>query len=428
MEQTAPGAQAQTPSTDPSRRERTLALDGVRVLDIATMAAAPWAAAYLAELGADVVKVEMPGIGDHQRRWGTPKNGTGLFWKSMGRNKRSITHNLSQPKGAAHFKRLAAEADVVIENFRPGTLERWGVGYEVLREINPRLVLLRVTGFGQCGPYSPRPGFGTLAESLTGFAYLTGQPDGPPTLPNAPLADGLAGITGAYAVMVALYWRDARGGSGQAIDLSLCEPLLRLMEPALMDYDQFGIARGRIGNRSDHVAPRNTYQCGDERWISISASAQSIFERLMDAIGRPELRTDPRFAVNSARVAHVTELDAIIGEWMRRHSRDDVLALLERAEVAVAPVYDIPDIFNDPHFAARQSFTPIEDPELGTMRLVNVVPRFSETPGRVRSTGPTLGQHNDEIYDQLGITADERAAHRRCVRPGRGRRHRVVPG
>lgn len=385
-----------------------MALAGVRVLDIATMAAAPWAAGYLAEFGADVVKVEMPVVGDHQRRWGTPKNGEGLFWKSMGRNKRSITLNLSRPVGAAIFKRLVAEVDLVVENFRPGTLERWGIGYETLREINPRLILLRVTGFGQCGPYSSRPGFGTLAESLTGFAHLTGQPDGPPTLPNGPLADGLAGITGAFAAMVALYWRDARGGVGQMIDLSLCEPLLRLIEPALMDYDQFGIARGRIGNRSDHVAPRNSYQCGDGRWVSISASAQSIFERLMDAIGRPELKTDPRFAVNSARVTHVTQLDAIIGEWISGHDRDEALTLLQQAEVAVAPIYDIPDIFNDPHFAARQSFTSVEDPVLGVMQLVNVVPRFSETPGSVRTTGPALGQHNDEIYDQLGITADER--------------------
>ena len=387
---------------------RPMALEGIRVLDIATMAAAPWAAAYLAELGADVVKIEMPGTGDHQRRWGAPKNGEGLFWKSMSRNKRSITLNLGKPRGAALFKRLAAEADVVIENFRPGTLERWGIGYETLHAINPRLILLRVTGFGQCGPYAPRPGFGTLAESLTGFAHLTGQPGGPPTLPNGPLADGLAGVTGAYAVMVALYWRDAQGGTGQQIDLSLCEPLLRLLEPALMDYDQFGIARGRVGNRSDHVAPRNSYQCGDGRWVSISASAQSIFERLMDAIGRPELRTDPRFAVNAARVANVEELDAIIGAWMREHARDEALALLERAEVAAAPIYDIPDIFADPHFAARQSFTAVEDPELGSMRLVNVVPRFSETPGCVRSTGPALGAHNDAVYgDELGLDPAE---------------------
>ncbi|HEX8727129.1 MAG TPA: CoA transferase [Ktedonobacterales bacterium] len=384
-----------------------MALDGVRVLDIATMAAAPWSAAYLAEFGADVLKVEAPVVGDHQRRWGTPKNGEGLSWKSMGRNKRSVTLNLGKPKGAALFKRLVADVDVVIENFRPGTLERWGLGYETLREINPRLVLLRVTGFGQTGPYRERPGFGTLAESLTGFASLNGHPDGPPTLPNMPLADGVAGIMGAYAVMLALYWRDAQGGTGQVIDLSLCEPLLRLVEPSLLDYDQFGIVRGRIGNRSDHVAPRNSYQCGDGKWLSISASAQSIFERLMDAIGRPELRTDPRFAVNAARVRNVDELDRIIGQWIRQQPREEALRLLAEAQVAAAPIYDIGEVFADPQFQARESLVQLDDPTVGPIRLVNVAPRLSETPGAVRTTGPALGAHNAEVYGGLGLSADE---------------------
>lgn len=394
-----------TPAAPPM--ERPLPLAGVRVLDIATMAAAPWAATYLAEFGADVIKVEMPVTGDHTRRWGTTKQGVGLFWKSMSRNKRSITLNLGKPRGAEVFKRLVADVDVIIENFRPGTLERWGIGYDVLREINPRLVLLRVTGFGQTGPYARRPGFGTLAESLTGFAYLNGHPGGPPTLPNMPLADGAAGITGAFAVMVALYYRDARGGVGQMIDLSLCEPLLRLLEPTFLDYDQFGIARGRIGNRSDHVAPRNSYECSDGRWVSVSASAQPIFERLMEVIGRPELREDPRFSVNNARLANVVELDEIIGAWMRRHSRDEALSLLEAGEVAAAPIYDVPDIFADPHFRARESFIRIADPDLEAISLVNVVPRFSETPGRVCATGPALGEHNLEVYEQLGYSSEE---------------------
>ncbi len=397
---------AATPGSAPGSAPR-MALQGVRVLDIATMAAAPWAAAYLAEFGADVLKVEAPVVGDHQRRWGTPKNGEGLSWKSMARNKRSVTLNLGKPKGAELFKRLVADADVVIENFRPGTLERWGIGYETLREINPRLVLLRVTGFGQTGPYRERPGFGTLAESLTGFASLNGHPDGPPTLPNMPLADGVAGVMGAYAVMLALYWRDAQGGTGQQIDLSLCEPLLRLIEPSLLDYDQFGIVRGRIGNRSDHVAPRNSYICGDGRWLSISASAQSIFERLMDAIGRPELRTDPRFSVNAARVKNVDELDEIIGAWIRQWPRDEALRLLQAAQVAAAPIYDIAEVFADPQFQARQSLVEITDPQLGVMRMVNVAPRFSATPGEVRTTGPALGAHNSEVYGLLGLSEDD---------------------
>lgn len=382
-------------------------LDGIRVLDIATMAAAPWAAAYLAEFGADVIKVEFPKTGDHQRKWGTPVKGEGLFWKSIGRNKRSITLNLGKPAGAAIFLQLAETADVIIENFRPGTLERWGLSPEVLLARNPRLVLLRVSGFGQDGPYRERPGFGTLAESLTGFAYLTGQPDGPPTLPNMPLADGLAGVTGAYAVMLALYHRDAQGGSGQVIDVSLCEPLLRLLEPTLMDYDQLGVARGRIGNGSDHVAPRNTYQCGDDRWLALSASAPTIFDRLMRAMERPELITDPRFRSNPIRLEHREELDAIIGAWMRERTRDEALVALEAAEVAAAPINDVPDIFADPQFQARESMTTVEDPDLGPMRLVNVVPRLSATPGRITSTGPHLGQHNVEIYTALGLNETE---------------------
>lgn len=387
-----------------------LPLTGRRILDIATMAAAPWAAAYLAEFGADVIKVEQPRVGDHQRRWGTPKNGEGLFWKSMGRNKRSVTLNLGKPAGAEIFKRMVAEADVVIENFRPGTLERWGIGPDTLLAINPRLIILRITGFGQTGPYRERPGFGTLAESLSGFAHLTGQEDGPPTLPNMPLADGLAGVTGAYAVMLALYHRDARGGPGQVIDLSLCEPLLRLVEPSLMDYDQFGIARGRIGNRSDHVAPRTTYQCGDGRWVALSASAAPIFTRLMRAIDLPDLVNDPRFIDNAARLENNTALDAIIGGWMAQHPRDEVLARMEQFEVAVAPIYAIPEVFADPQFQARESFTTVEDPALGPVRLVNVVPRLSVTPGRVVSTGPTLGQHNTEVYHALGLSDAEIAA------------------
>lgn len=396
----------ETSSSDSSAQPE-LPLTGIKVLDIATMMAAPWAAAYLAEFGADVIKVEQPRIGDPQRHWGMPKKGIGIFWKSISRNKRSITLNLGKPRGAEIFKRLVAETDVVIENFRPGTLERWGIAYETLRELNPRLVMLRLSGFGQNGPYKARPGFGTLAESLSGFAHLTGEADGPPTLPNLPLADGLAGVTAAFAIMLALYHRDAHGGNGQMIDISLCEPLLRLIEPTLLDFDQLGIARGRVGNRSDHVAPRNTYLCADGRWIAISASAPSIFERLMVAIGRPELRTDPRFNSNPARLAHIEELEAIINGWIGIREREEVLAALEQAEVAVAPINDIPDIFANEHFRVRESFTDVSDPDFGTMHMVNVVPRLSETPGRVFTTGPHLGQHNQEVYSQLGLEDQE---------------------
>lgn len=382
-------------------------LAGVRVLDLATMMAAPWTAAYLAEMGADVIKVEYPNTGDLQRRWGTKKEGQALFWKSMSRNKRSITLDLKAPAGAGLLKQLVATADVVVENFRPGTLERWGLGYDVLAAVNPRLVMLRVTGFGQSGPYRARPGFGTLAEGLSGFAHLTGIRDGPPTLPNMPLADGIAGITGAFAIMTALYYRDTRGGLGQAIDLSLYEPLLRIVEPALMDYDQLGIARTRIGNGSEYVAPRNTFECNDGRWIAISTSAQSIFERLMRAIDRPELIDDPRFVNNQTRLEHAGEIDAIVAAWVKARSYAEVMAVMEGAEVASAPIYDVPAIFADEHFRARETFVTVEDPDFGPMRLVNVAARFSRTPGRINHTGPALGAHNREVYEELGLTADD---------------------
>ncbi|MFZ0215687.1 MAG: CoA transferase [Candidatus Dormiibacterota bacterium] len=384
-----------------------LPLEGIRVVDTATLAAAPWLACYLGEFGADVIKVEQPKVGDHQRRWGSRKQGEALFWKSIARNKRSITLNLRDARGAEILKRLLATADVLVENFRPGTLERWGLGPEVLQAINPGLVVARVSGFGQTGPYRQRPGFGTLAEGFSGFAHLTGQPDGPPTLPNLPLADGVAGLTGAYAVMLALYHRDVRGGAGQVVDISLCDPLLRLMEPALLDWDQLGVNATRTGNRTPHVAPRNLYRCADDTWVALSASAGSIFERLASAIGRPDLVDDPRFATNEARIANVEELDGIIGAWIGERNRPDVLAVMGRAEVAMGPIYDARAVYEDPHFKERRSFVEVEDPRLGPMRLVNVVPRLSATPGRVRTTGPDLGQHNEQIYGELGLTGQE---------------------
>ena len=384
-----------------------LPLEGIRVVDVATLAAAPWLACYLAEFGADVIKVEQPKVGDHLRRWGSSKDGEPLFWKSIARNKRSVTLNLRDRRGSELLMRLLATADVLVENFRPGTLERWGLAPDVLHRANPRLIIARVTGFGQTGPYRNRPGFGTLAEGLSGFAHLTGQPDGPPTLPNLLLADGVAGLTGAYAVMLALYHRDARNGEGQVIDVSLCDPLLRLMEPALLDWDQLGINGERSGNRTPHVAPRNAYRCGDGSWVGLSASAQSIFQRLASAIGRPDLVADPRFATNDARLANVEDLDEIIAEWVGARDREEVLRVMETADVAMGPILDPRSIYEDPHFTGRESFLPVEDPHLGPMRLVNVVPRLSATPGHVRTTGPDLGQHNAEVYGELGVGAEE---------------------
>ena len=382
-------------------------LAGKRVIDVATLMAGPWIAQKLGDFGADVIKVEQPGTGDHQRRWGSKKMGEPIYWKSIARNKRSVTLDLRKPAGAAVMKRLIAGADVLIENFRPGTLERWGLGPEVLHEINPGLIIARVTGFGQTGPYRARPGFGTVAEGMSGFSHVTGAADGPPTLPSMPLADGVAGLTGAFAVMLALYHRDAGGGGGQVIDISLCESLLPLMEPSLLEWDQLGISLGRTGNTLSHVAPRTAYRCSDGEWVALSASAQSIFERLALAIDRSDLIDDPRFATNDARVLHIEALDAIVGEWMASRPRTEVLHLMDQSEVAVGPIYDLPSVYADPHFQARESFTPVVDERLGTMRLVNVTPRLSKTPGRILRTGPGLGEHNAEVFAELGLSAEE---------------------
>ncbi|MBJ7603872.1 MAG: CoA transferase [Candidatus Dormibacteraeota bacterium] len=387
-----------------------LPLQGVRVVDAATLMAAPWSASYLGEFGADVIKVEQPKIGDHQRAWGSRRQGIPLMWKSLSRNKRSLTLDLRQPQGADVFRRLIATADVLIENFRPGTLERWGLGPDELLALNPRLVILRVTGYGQTGPYSAQPGFGTLAEGFSGFSHVVGEADGPPTLANLPLGDGVAGITGAYAIMVALFGRGNNNGRGQVIDLSLYEPLFRLLEPALLDFDQLGVASNRIGNRSSHVAPRNTYCCADGQWVSLSASTQRIWERLCEAMGRPDLATDPRFAGNELRIENIEALDAEIAAWMAAHRRPEVIRLMNAAQVAVGPIYDIPTIFEDPHFAAREDLAEVHDEDLGTMRLANVVPRFSVTPGRIKSTGPALGAHTDEVLGELGLSAKEIAS------------------
>ena len=383
------------------------ALAGKRVIDVATLMAGPWIAQKLGDFGADVIKVEQPGVGDHQRRWGSRKNGEPIYWKSIARNKRSVVIDLRRPAGAAALKRLAAKADVLIENFRPGTLERWGLGPDVLLELNPGLVIARVTGFGQDGPYRDRPGFGTVAEGMSGFSHLTGAADGPPTLPSMPLADGVAGLTGAFAVMLALYHRDVNGGGGQVIDISLTESLLPLMEPSLLEWDQLGTNLGRTGNTLSHVAPRSAYKCSDGEWVALSASAQSIFERLALAIDRPEMVDDPRFRTNADRVQDIEALDAIGGEWMGSHPRAEAVRRMDEAEVAVGPIYDLPSVYGDPHFQARQSFTTVIDKDLGPMRLVSVTPRFSKTPGRIRSTGPALGEHNAEVFAELGLTADE---------------------
>ncbi|NEA22685.1 CaiB/BaiF CoA transferase family protein [Actinomadura bangladeshensis] len=379
----------------------TDALSGVRVLDAATLFAGPLAATLLGDFGAEVVKIEHP-KGDPVRSHGAQRDGVGLWWKMLGRNKKAMTLYLGSPEGQELFRRLAADADVVIENFRPGTLERWGLGYDELREINPRLVLARVTGFGQTGPYAKRPGFGTLAEAMSGFAAITGEPDGPPTLPPFGLADGIAALTTAFAVMTALRAREATG-EGQVVDLAIIEPILTLLGPQIITYDQLGELQARTGNRSHNNAPRNTYRTRDGGWVAISTSAQSIAERVMRLVGRPELIDEPWFATGAERAKHADLLDEAVGSWIAERDRDEVVKAFEEAQAAVAPVYTAADVMADPQFEALGTIATVPDDELGPVKMQNILFRLSRTPGRIESAGPPLGAHTAEILARYGV-------------------------
>lgn len=380
------------------------ALEGIKVIDAANLFAGPLAATILGDFGADVLKVEHP-RGDPSRTHGYARDGVGLWWKMLGRNKKCVTLNLGKPEGQEIFKRLAGEADVVIESFRPGTFERWNLGYEELREQNPGLVFARVTGFGQTGPYRNRPGFGTLAESMSGFAHVTGQPDGPPTLPPFGLADGIAALATACAVLTALRAREATG-KGQVVDLAIFEPIFTVLGPQPIVYDQLGIVQKRSGNRSVNNAPRNTYETKDGRWVAISTSAQNIAERVMRLVGRPEYIDEPWFQKGSERAKHADELDEAVGSWISSRTQDEVVEAFDEAGAAVAPIYSIEDIMEDPQYRALETITSIEDPELGPIKMQNVLFRLSETPGEVKWSGPTLGEHNEQVYGNLGLSKE----------------------
>lgn len=385
-------------------------LAGLRVLDLGTVYAAPITAMLLADWGADVIKVEHP-RGDPARSHGLAKDGFGLWWKVISRNKRTITLNFSKPEGQEILRRLADQADVLIENFRPGVMEKWGLGPEDLQKINPALVVLRVTGFGQTGPYAKRRAFGTLAEAMSGFAHLTGSPDGPPTLPPFGLADGVAGLSGAYAVMLALYNRDAKGGAGQVIDLSLLEPLVGILGPSPSVFDQLGQIPGRYGNQSRNNAPRNLYLTADERWVAVSGSTTSVAERVMCLIGRGDITKEPWFPQAGERVRHADLIDPPVAEWIRARPYDEVYEAFHEAGAALAPVYDIEQLTNDPQVRARDMITTIDDEDLGPLKMQNLFFRMDKTQGQIRYGGRRLGQDTDAVLDELlGISGDKAAA------------------
>jgi crotonobetainyl-CoA:carnitine CoA-transferase CaiB-like acyl-CoA transferase len=380
------------------------ALAGVKVVEIATLFAGPLAATFLGDLGADVLKIEHPRQPDPARHHGPIKDGIGLWWKVIGRNKRLATLDLSTSDGQRLFRRLLDGVDVLIENFRPGTLERWNLGYDRLAAENPGLVLARVTGFGQLGPYARRPGFGTIAEAMSGFAALTGEPEGPPTLPPFGLADGVAALALAYGVMAALHARGA-SGRGQVIDLALIEPLLFLLGPQITAYDQLGEVQPRTGNRSVNNSPRNTYRTVDGRWLAVSTSSQSVAERVLRLVGRADMIDRPWFATGRGRAEHADELDELVGGWIAKRTAAEVSAQFDEAQAAVGPVYDVRDIFADPQYTALGTIVAVDDEELGRVRMQNQLFRMSGTPGRIRWPGRPHGHDTAEVFAEIGVDA-----------------------
>lgn len=388
--------------------DRSGPLCGVKVLDISTVVAGPLSSTLMADLGAEVLKIELPGEGDHIRSLPPIKDGESLWSKVANRNKRGITLDLRQPEGRALFERLLPQYDVLVENFRPGTLDRWGLSMQRLLELRSDLIVLRVTGFGQTGPYRDRPGFARIFEAMSGFVNLCGEPDGPPLYPGFPVSDALTGVFGAYSLTAALLHRE-RTGEGQEIDLSATEAMFRVMDFLAVEYDQMGVVRSRQGNLNAYSAPSSVYRSADGEWIVLAVSAPTVFRRLAIALQRPDLLEDPRFRTNAARINNRDEIEAIMSDWFAARTLEEASRVLREHDVSFSPIFDIADIFADPHFAARQMLVPVSDSRLGQVRMQNVVPKFSRTPGKVWGTGPDIGQHNDEVFgSELCLSEAER--------------------
>ncbi len=374
-------------------------LAGLRVLDISNVIAGPFAAGMLGDFGAEVLKIELPGAGDPCRAIPPHKDGKPLIWKVTNRNKKAITLDLRKAEGCALFKRLVPLFDVLIENYRPGTLDKWGLDKTTLWALAPKLTILRLTGFGQTGPYRNFPGFARLFEAYSGLTYITGQRDGPPLHPGYPIGDPIAGVFGAFSIVTALYHRLQHPDSpGQEIDLSATEAMMRLLEVLPIEYDQLGQIHERIGNDNAYVAPANIFPTADGHWVTFTCATQNIFERFAQLIGQPELVKDPRFAGNAGRVRHRKEMDTIAGEWVGARPLAEVLEKLSSADVSAAPIYSNKQMLEDAHFIERGAVTSVPDEDFGSVRMPGVVPRFSATPGSIKSTGPAMGAHNGEVY------------------------------
>jgi crotonobetainyl-CoA:carnitine CoA-transferase CaiB-like acyl-CoA transferase len=379
-------------------------LHGVRVIDASNLLAGPLAGMLLADYGADVIKIEHPAGADPLRNHGRLKDGEPLWWKQVGRSKRCMTLDLGKPEGQRVLRRLADTADILIESYRPGTFERWGLGYDVLSAANPRLIMLRVTAFGRTGPRSDQPGFGTLAESLSGFVQRNGQPDGPPTLPPFGLGDNVTGIMGAFGAMVALRERD-QSGLGQEVDVSITRSLIGMMEPQILEYDQLGTVMTRTGNRSPMNAPRNLYQSQDGHWIAVSTSTQETADRFLMMIGREDIVEQPWFRAANTRAEHVDEIDEAVGGWISAHDAEEVLKQCAEATAPACKVATVEDIVSDPQNIATGVVATTQDPVLGPLRMPNIPLVLSRTPGGIKWPGAALGAHTDEILEEIGLEA-----------------------
>jgi crotonobetainyl-CoA:carnitine CoA-transferase CaiB-like acyl-CoA transferase len=379
-------------------------LDGIRVLDMSRLFAGNVLTQMLGDFGAEVIKIEPP-EGDTLRAWKT--EGIETHWKVYARNKKSLCLSLRDPKAVEIIRKLVPTAHIFIESFRPGVLEKMGLSPEALHAINPSLIVIRISGWGQDGPYAQRPGFGTVIEGVSGFAAINGFADREPVLPPMYLADGVAGIYGASAAMIALREVEMKGGRGQTIDLPLLDPLFAILSPQAANYRLTGKVKPRTGSRSTNSAPRNAYRCSDGHYVSLSGSIQKMAERLFRAIGRPELVDDPRFRTNADRLRHADELDAIIGEFIGSRTQAENVAFFEKAEVTIGPIYDTPQIMADPHIIAREIVADYPDAEMGQIPMHHVVPRLDQTPGSIRTAAPTLGQHNRELLHEIGVSFDD---------------------
>jgi crotonobetainyl-CoA:carnitine CoA-transferase CaiB-like acyl-CoA transferase len=383
-------------------------LADLRVIEMGSLIAGPFCGQLLGDMGAEVIKIEPPGQGDPMRQWGREKaDGVSLWWPVVARNKKSITLDLRQPAGQALLRRLVESADFLIENFRPGTMEKWGLGYAELAAISPRLIMIRVSGYGQTGPYAQRAGFGAIGEAMGGLRHIVGNPESPPSRVGISIGDSLAATFACLGALSALHVREVTG-QGQVVDSAIYEAVLNMMESLITEYDKSGYIRERTGAILPNIAPSNVYPTRDGSMVLIGANQDGVFARLAAAMGEPELAGRPEYANHSARGAHQRELDAYIGAWTRGKSRDELLELMHEHGVPAGLIYRAPDMLADPHFRARESIVTVSHPELGELKMQNVAPKLSATPGGVRSPSPRLGQHNHEVYrDLLGLSAEE---------------------